>query len=124
MIWEARAPSTQQTEGSVSLQAVLCRLEGAEELAAHALGGELVRGRLPGETLVAAPGARPDPADPSVPLVLYDTTTQRDLNLNREIVHDFCIAGAFAVTQVCTYTYTYPTYLYEYSQCQKYLIKY
>lgn len=77
---------------------MLCRLEGCEELAAHTLGAALVRRRLPGEVLVAAPGPRPDPTDPAVPLVLYDTSTQRDLNLNKEIVHDFCIAGAFAVT--------------------------
>ncbi|CAH0592425.1 unnamed protein product [Chrysodeixis includens] len=80
-------------------QAILCRLEGAEELAASALGAELVRRRLPGEVLVAAPGPRHDPTDPSVAVVLYDTSTQRDLNLNKEIVHDFCIAGAFTVTQ-------------------------
>lgn len=84
---------------------MLCRLEGAEELAAHALGADLVSRRLPGETLVAAPGPRPDPADPSVPLVLYDTTTQRDLNLNKEIVSDFCIAGGFALTQVPALSY-------------------
>lgn len=81
-------------------QAILCRLEGAEELAASSLGAELVRRRLPGEVLVAAPGPRHDPSDPSVAVVLYDTSTQRDLNLNKEIVHDFCIAGAFALTQV------------------------
>ncbi|XP_049692223.2 tudor domain-containing protein 7 isoform X1 [Helicoverpa armigera] len=80
-------------------QAILCRLEGAEELAASALGAELVRRRLPGEVLVAAPGPRHDPADPSVAVVLYDTSTQRDLNLNKEIVHDFCIAAAFTITQ-------------------------
>ncbi|KAJ0182545.1 hypothetical protein K1T71_001914 [Dendrolimus kikuchii] len=80
-------------------QAILCRLEGAEELAASAVGAELVRRRLPGEVLVAAPGPRHDPHDPAVALVLYDTSTQRDLNLNKEIVHDFCIAGAFALTQ-------------------------
>ncbi|KAG6440568.1 hypothetical protein O3G_MSEX001309 [Manduca sexta] len=80
-------------------QAILCRLEGAEELAASDAGAELVRRRLPGEVLVAAPGPRTDPADPAVALVLYDTSTQRDLNLNKEIVHDFCIAGAFTVTQ-------------------------
>ncbi|KAH9636554.1 hypothetical protein HF086_014815 [Spodoptera exigua] len=80
-------------------QAILCRLEGAEELAASTLGAELVRRRLPGEVLVAAPGPRHDPTDPSVAVVLYDTSTQRDLNLNKEIVHDFCIAGAFTITQ-------------------------
>ncbi|XP_075972301.1 tudor domain-containing protein 7 tapas isoform X2 [Anticarsia gemmatalis] len=83
----------------IPAQAVLCRLEGAEELAASTLGAELVRRRLPGEVLVAAPGPRHDPSDPSVAVVLYDTSTQRDLNLNKEIVHDFCIAGAFTVTQ-------------------------
>ncbi|XP_022821442.1 tudor domain-containing protein 7 isoform X3 [Spodoptera litura] len=80
-------------------QAILCRLEGAEELAASTLGAELVRRRLPGEVLVAAPGPRHDPTDPSVAVVLYDTSTQRDLNLNKEIIHDFCIAGAFTITQ-------------------------
>ncbi|XP_045493317.1 tudor domain-containing protein 7 [Colias croceus] len=80
-------------------QAILCRLDGAEELSASAMGAELVARRLPGEVLVAAPGPRTDPADPSVALVLYDTSTQRDLNLNKEIVHDFCIAGAFTLTQ-------------------------
>ncbi|XP_028156043.1 tudor domain-containing protein 7A isoform X1 [Ostrinia furnacalis] len=80
-------------------QAILCRLEGAEELAASAAGAALVQRRLPGEVLVAAPGPRADPADPSVALVLYDTSTQRDLNLNKEIVQDFCIAGAFNLTQ-------------------------
>ncbi|XP_041975226.1 tudor domain-containing protein 7B [Aricia agestis] len=80
-------------------QAILCRLEGAEELAASAAGAALVRRRLPGEVLVAAPGPRHDPADPSVALVLYDTSTHRDLNLNHEIVHDFCMAGAFTITQ-------------------------
>ncbi|CAG9796634.1 unnamed protein product [Diatraea saccharalis] len=80
-------------------QAILCRLEGAEELAASAAGAALVRRRLPGEVLVAAPGPRTDPADPSVALVLYDTSTQRDLNLNKEIVHDFCMAAAFNLTQ-------------------------
>lgn len=81
-------------------QAILCRLEGAEELAASEAGAELVRRRLPGEVLVAAPGARADPADPAVAVVLYDTSTQRDLNLNKEIVHDFCMQGAFTITQV------------------------
>ncbi|XP_012549270.1 tudor domain-containing protein 7 isoform X1 [Bombyx mori] len=80
-------------------QAILCRLEGVEELAASAAAAELVRRRLPGEVLVAAPGARTDPTDPSIALVLYDTSTQRDLNLNKEIVHDFCISGAFSITQ-------------------------
>ncbi|XP_072943788.1 tudor domain-containing protein 7B isoform X2 [Epargyreus clarus] len=80
-------------------QAILCRLEGAEELAASEAGAELVQRRLPGEVLVAAPGPRHDPADPAVAVVLYDTSTQRDLNLNKEIVHDFCIAGAFNITQ-------------------------
>lgn len=83
----------------IPAQAILCRLEGAEELAASSLGAELVRRRLPGEVLVAAPGPRHDPSDPSVAVVLYDTSTQRDLNLNKEIVHDFCIVGAFTVTQ-------------------------
>lgn len=81
-------------------QAILCRLEGAEELAASTLGAELVRRRLPGEVLVAAPGPRHDPTDPSVAVILFDTSTQRDLNLNKEIIHDFCIAGAFTITQV------------------------
>ncbi|VVC87494.1 unnamed protein product, partial [Leptidea sinapis] len=80
-------------------QAVLCRLEGAEELAASAAGSSLARTRLVGEVLVAAPGPRADPTDPAVPLVLYDTSTHRDLDLNKEIVHDFCMAGAFAITQ-------------------------
>ncbi|XP_013176763.1 PREDICTED: tudor domain-containing protein 7 [Papilio xuthus] len=83
-------------------QAILCRLEGAEELAASETGAALVARRLPGEVLVAAPGPRADPTDPSVAVVLYDTSTQRDLNLNKEIVHDFCIAGAFTVTQKLT----------------------
>ncbi|CAH0405405.1 unnamed protein product [Chilo suppressalis] len=83
----------------LSAQAILCRLEGAEELAASAAGAALVRRRLPGEVLVAAPGPRTDPHDPSVALVLYDTSTQRDLNLNKEIVHDFCMAAAFNITQ-------------------------
>ncbi|XP_026319524.1 tudor domain-containing protein 7A isoform X2 [Hyposmocoma kahamanoa] len=81
-------------------QAILCRLEGCEELAATEEGAALVARRLPGEVLVAAPGARADPSDPSVAVVLYDTSTQRDLNLNKEIVHDFCIAGAFTLTQI------------------------
>lgn len=80
-------------------QGVLCRLEGAEELAASEAGAALVRRRLPGEVLVAAPGPRHDPLDPSVALVLYDTSTQRDLNLNKEIVHDFCTAATFTITQ-------------------------
>ncbi|CAH2050370.1 unnamed protein product, partial [Iphiclides podalirius] len=80
-------------------QAILCRLDGAEELAASETGAALVQRRLPGEVLVAAPGPRTDPTDPAVAVVLYDTSTQRDLNLNKEIVHDFCIAGAFTVTQ-------------------------
>ncbi|KAI5640546.1 tudor domain-containing protein [Phthorimaea operculella] len=80
-------------------QAVLCRLEGCEELAAGAAGALLAQRRLPGEVLVAAPGVRADPADPSVAVVLYDTSTQRDLNLNKEIASDFCTAGAFTVTQ-------------------------
>ncbi|KAJ2947850.1 hypothetical protein O0L34_g9639 [Tuta absoluta] len=80
-------------------QAVLCRLEGCEELAAGAAGAVLAQRRLPGEVLVAAPGVRADPADPSVAVVLYDTSTQRDLNLNKEIASDFCTAGAFTVTQ-------------------------
>ncbi|XP_047985623.1 tudor domain-containing protein 7 [Leguminivora glycinivorella] len=80
-------------------QAILCRLEGAEELAASAAGAELVQRRLPGEVLVAAPGPRHDPSDPAVAVVLYDTSTQRDLNLNKEIVQDFCMAGAFNITQ-------------------------
>ncbi|CAH2102571.1 unnamed protein product [Euphydryas editha] len=80
-------------------QAVLCRLEGAEELAASEAGAALVRRRLPGEVLVAAPGPRTDPSDPSVAVVLYDTSTPRDLNLNKEIVHDFCMSGAFSLTQ-------------------------
>ncbi|XP_059050429.1 tudor domain-containing protein 7 [Achroia grisella] len=79
-------------------QGVLCRLEGAEELAASEAGAALVR-RLPGEVLVAAPGPRHDPLEPSVALVLFDTSTQRDLNLNKEIVHDFCTAGTFTITQ-------------------------
>lgn len=90
------------------LQAVLCRLEGAEELAASDAGAERVRARLPGEVLVAAPGPRTDPADPSVAIVLYDTSTQRDLNLNKEIVHDFCIAAAFTLTQVLHTPYLMP----------------
>lgn len=81
-------------------QAILCRLEGAEELAASEAGATLVRRRLPGEVLVAAPGPRHDPTDPSVAVVLYDTSTPRDLNLNKEIVHDFAISGAFTLTQV------------------------
>lgn len=81
-------------------QAILCRLEGAEELAASEAGTALVQRRLPGEILVAAPGPRTDPSDPTVAVILFDTSTQRDLNLNKEIVHDFCIAGAFMVTQV------------------------
>ncbi|CAG4978862.1 unnamed protein product [Parnassius apollo] len=80
-------------------QAILCRLEGAEELAASGAGAALVARRLPGEVLVAEPGPRHDPEDPAVAIVLYDTSTQHDLNLNKEIVHDFCIAGAFTVTQ-------------------------
>ncbi|XP_049881297.1 tudor domain-containing protein 7 [Pectinophora gossypiella] len=80
-------------------QAILCRLEGCAELAGCVEACALVRRRLPGEVLVAAPGLRSDPDDPSVPLVLYDTSTHRDLNLNKEIVHDFCIAGAFNITQ-------------------------
>ncbi|XP_061385760.1 tudor domain-containing protein 7 [Danaus plexippus] len=80
-------------------QAILCRLEGAEELAASEAGATLVRRRLPGEVLVAAPGPRHDPTDPSVAVVLYDTSTPRDLNLNKEIVHDFAISGAFTLTQ-------------------------
>ncbi|XP_068626612.1 tudor domain-containing protein 7A [Battus philenor] len=80
-------------------QAILCRLEGAEELAASEAGVALVQRRLPGEVLVAAPGPRTDPSDPAVAVVLYDTSTQRDLNLNKEIVHDFCISGAFTITQ-------------------------
>ncbi|XP_026493738.2 tudor domain-containing protein 7 [Vanessa tameamea] len=80
-------------------QAVLCRLEGAEELAASETGAALVRRRLLGEVMVAMPGPRTDPSDPSVAVVLYDTSTPRDLNLNKEIVHDFCIAGAFSLTQ-------------------------
>ncbi|KAM3967660.1 tudor domain-containing protein 7 tapas [Aphomia sociella] len=80
-------------------QGVLCRLDGAEELAASEAGAALVRRRLPGEVLVAAPGPRHDPLDNSVALVLYDTSTQRDLNLNKEIVHDFCTAGTFTITQ-------------------------
>lgn len=52
---------------------------------------------------MAAPGARADPTDPSVAVILYDTSTTRDLNLNKEIVHDFCIAGAFTLTQVTKY---------------------
>ncbi|XP_045448202.1 tudor domain-containing protein 7 [Melitaea cinxia] len=80
-------------------QAVLCRLEGAEELAASEAGAALVRRRLPGEVLVAAPAPRTDPSDPSVAVVLYDTSTPRDLNLNKEIVHDFCMSGAFSLTQ-------------------------
>ncbi|CAG9117671.1 unnamed protein product [Plutella xylostella] len=81
-------------------QAILCRLEGAEELAASSQAGELVRARLQGEVLVAAPGPRDDPAEPAVSVVLYDTSTARDLNLNKEIIHDFCISGAFSITQV------------------------
>lgn len=84
------------------MQAVLCRLEGAEELAACEAGAALVRRRLPGEVLVAAPAPRTDPSDPSVAVVLYDTSTPRDLNLNKEIVHDFCMSGAFSLTQVRT----------------------
>ncbi|XP_037969050.2 tudor domain-containing protein 7A [Plutella xylostella] len=80
-------------------QAILCRLEGAEELAASSQAGELVRARLQGEVLVAAPGPRDDPAEPAVSVVLYDTSTARDLNLNKEIIHDFCISGAFSITQ-------------------------
>ncbi|CAK1539974.1 unnamed protein product [Leptosia nina] len=80
-------------------QAILCRLEGAEELSETEIGAELVARRLPGEVLVAAPGPRTDPTDPSVSVVLFDTSTQRDLNLNKEIIHDFCIAGAFNITQ-------------------------
>ncbi|XP_013191242.1 tudor domain-containing protein 7 isoform X2 [Amyelois transitella] len=80
-------------------QAVLCRLEGAEELSACEAGAALVRRRLPGEVLVAAPVPRHDPHDPAVAVVLYDTSTQRDLNLNKEIVQDFCISGAFTITQ-------------------------
>ncbi|CAB3239962.1 unnamed protein product [Arctia plantaginis] len=83
----------------IPAQAILCRLEGAEELAASTLGADLVHRRLPGGVLVAAPGPRHDPSDPSVAVVLFDTSTQRDLNLNKEIVHDFCIAGTFTVTQ-------------------------
>lgn len=78
---------------------MLCRLEGAEELAAAGAGAALVRRRLSGEVLVAAPGPRTDPLDPSVPLVLYDTSTPHDLNLNKEIVEDFCMSGAFNLSQ-------------------------
>lgn len=87
---------------NILYQAILCRLEGAEELSVSAIGDELVVQRLPGEVLVAAPGPRTDPADPAVAVVLYDTSTQLDLNLNKEIVHDFCIAGAFTLTKVCS----------------------
>ncbi|XP_045528231.1 tudor domain-containing protein 7B isoform X1 [Pieris brassicae] len=80
-------------------QAILCRLDGAEELSASTTGDELVVQRLPGEVLVAAPGPRTDPNDPAVAVVLFDTSTQLDLNLNKEIVHDFCIAGGFTLTK-------------------------
>ncbi|GBP45732.1 Tudor domain-containing protein 7A [Eumeta japonica] len=79
-------------------QAILCRLEGVEELATNSVGAEVVR-RLLGETLVAEPGPRDDPGEPTVSVVLYDTSTTRDLNLNKEIIQDFCISGAFNITQ-------------------------
>ncbi|XP_052744074.1 tudor domain-containing protein 7B [Bicyclus anynana] len=80
-------------------QAILCRLEGVEELAASEAGTALVQRRLLGAALVAAPGLRDDPADPSVAVELFDTSTMVDINVNKELVQDFCLSGDFQLTQ-------------------------
>ncbi|XP_045772816.1 tudor domain-containing protein 7 [Maniola jurtina] len=80
-------------------QAILSRLEGAEELAASEAGVAQTRSRLTNETLVAVPGPRHDPFDPAVAVVLYDTSTKRDINLNQELVEKFCKSGVFELTE-------------------------
>lgn len=83
----------------------MCRLEGAEELAASEAGVALVRNRLQGATLVAMPGPRHDPTDPSVAVVIFDTSTSVDINVNKELIHDWCLrSGTFQITQVSSHT--------------------
>lgn len=85
---------------TLPLQAIWCRLEGLEELATSTSGCEAIQQLLTKGPLVAEPGPRLDPDDPAVCVVLYDTSTDRDINLNEEIMLEFCSKAAFGVAQL------------------------
>ncbi|XP_069687013.1 tudor domain-containing protein 7 isoform X2 [Periplaneta americana] len=71
-------------------QAIRCFLWGLEDFADEPNAAQHITDTIVGKTLVASIKSPPKPDNPGVGLILFDTSTDDDLNMNNVLIENIC----------------------------------